>query len=174
MAARERASTLQSENNGEEFDQPHLRDVKPPKRINNKDMPESLINPPTEFREEAHPGISTDERHNVTTKVAERVSSSERDSADEKECRAEKALSSIKDSKTTNGASPKHKSKERTSTASASAADGTSTKSKSQEGTSSTSSGTSAPSEPISDGKNVLLAEDNIVSLCIGRIATCS
>lgn len=49
-------------------------------------MPESLINPPTEFREEAHPGISTNEMHDVTEKVAERVRSSDReDSSPERE-----------------------------------------------------------------------------------------
>jgi len=84
---------LQSDSNNQEFDQPQKIDVKPPKKVDNKNMPDSLINPPTEFREEAHPGISTNERHDVTEKVAERVRSSDREDSPERDC-AEKARKS--------------------------------------------------------------------------------
>jgi len=93
VAARDRASSLQSDSMNQEFDQPQNIDVKPPRRVDNAKMPESLINPPTEFREEAHPGISTDERHNVTEKVAERVRSSDREDSPERDC-GEKARKS--------------------------------------------------------------------------------
>ena len=142
VAARNRASSLQSDSKNEEFDQPTLRNVEPRQRMRDRDMPESLMNPPTEFREEAHPGISTDERHNITSKVAERVSSSERE-----RCLEDSAPKVKKDDKAkrnipirTKGDSP---SKPEKSTA--------------------TNSSSIAPSKPSGGKQNILLAEDNIV-----------
>jgi len=41
--------------------------------------PADLLNPPTEYIAEAHPGISTDERHNVTAKIADSIQSPEKE-----------------------------------------------------------------------------------------------
>jgi len=118
VAARERASSLQSDSHNQEFDQPHQKGVKPPKKVDNKNMPQSLINPPTEFREEAHPGISTDERHNVTEKVAERVRSSDRESSPD----SERKPASKRDQTVTKSNSPKKPDPESGGTARPSAA----------------------------------------------------
>jgi len=47
--------------------------------IDEVQTPADLLNPPTEFIAEAHPGISTDERHDVTAKIADVIQSPEKE-----------------------------------------------------------------------------------------------
>ena len=78
VAARSRASSIARSHKGEEFDQPHF-DKENMEAIDEVQTPADLLNPPTEFIAEAHPGISTDERHDVTAKIADSIQSPEKE-----------------------------------------------------------------------------------------------
>jgi len=78
VAARSRASSIARSHKGEEFEQPHF-DKENMESIDEVQTPADLLNPPTEFIAEAHPGISTDERHDVTAKIADVIQSPEKE-----------------------------------------------------------------------------------------------
>lgn len=81
VAARSRASSIARSHKGEEFDQPHF-DNPNMESIEEVKTPADLLNPPTEFVAEAHPGVSTDERHNITAKIADSIQSPEKRESD--------------------------------------------------------------------------------------------
>jgi len=81
VAARSRASSIARSHKGEEFDQPHFDNLNM-ESIEEVKTPADLLNPPTQFVAEAHPGVSRDERHDVTVKIADSIQSPEKRESD--------------------------------------------------------------------------------------------
>jgi CheY-like chemotaxis protein len=145
VEARSRAASLAQSNEGEEFNQPHMKDGDVPTLSdqNSNLIPDSLINPETKLIPEAHPGVSTDNRMETTAAIADKISSPERRTAN---------LVTDRDDEKSKGGEQK-------------AAISTREKEPPQEKEPSQDKN---PNPPRKSQNAVLLAEDNIVGVAIG------